>query len=81
MVVLLVTISNAVRKTLGTRLPRNENVNVIIHNFEKRKETCLFEYRRNTVYINNSQHLGRKYARIFGRGHYLSEEAICYIAD
>ena len=27
------------------------------------------------VYINNSRHLGRKYARIFVRGHYLFREA------
>ena len=26
-------------------------------------------------YINNSRHLGRKYARIFVRGHYLFREA------
>ena len=27
------------------------------------------------VYINNSRHLARKYARIFVRGHYLFQEA------
>ena len=27
------------------------------------------------VYINNSRHLARKYARIFVRGHYLFREA------
>ena len=28
-----------------------------------------------SVYINNSRHLARKYARIFVRGHYLFREA------
>ena len=30
---------------------------------------------KNGVYINNSLHLARKYARIFVRGHYLFREA------
>ena len=32
-------------------------------------------FRRLALYINNSRHLARKYARIFVRGHYLFREA------
>ena len=36
--------------------------------------SCILQL-SNDVYINNSHHLARKYARIFVRGHYLFREA------